>query len=57
MLCLRRSINSTKKMKNKKLTFEQFWKEFEKLKRRAEKVNVVSGNVMIIVSTRIKRKR
>jgi len=41
----------------KKLTFDEFYKEVDKLKKRAKKLNEVSPNLMIVISTRIKSKK
>ena len=44
-------------MKVKKLTFNQFWDEVEKLKKKALKLNKVSGNLMVTIVTRIKKNK
>lgn len=49
-----RGINKLKAMK--KLTYDQFCKEVDKLKKKAAKINQISGHVMVMVVTRIKRK-
>ena len=36
------------------MNYDQFCKEVDKLKKKAQKINKTSGHVMIIVSTRIK---
>ena len=36
------------------MNYDQFTKEVEKLKRKATKINKESGNVMIVIMTRIK---
>lgn len=41
----------------KKLTFKQFFAEEEKLKKRARKINKMSGNLMLVVTSRIKRNK
>ena len=41
----------------KKLSFDDFWEEVEKLKRRAEKINKTSRrNMVVVVYTHIKKK-
>jgi hypothetical protein len=37
------------------MTFEQEFKEYEKLRNRAEKINKLTRKISITVSTRIKR--
>jgi len=39
-----------------KLTFEEFWEEYERLGRKVKRINKVSENVMITLSVRIRRK-
>lgn len=39
------------------MKFEQEWKEYEKLKEKASKFNKLSKKIIIVVSTRIKRKK
>ena len=41
----------------KKLTYEQFNKEVDKLKKKAVKINKESDNVMVVIMTRIKPRR
>jgi hypothetical protein len=40
-----------------KLTFEEFWEEYERLGRKVKRINKVSENVMITLSVRIRRKK
>lgn len=40
-----------------KLTFDQLYKEVDKLKRRATKLNKISGNVQVVVMTRLKPRK
>lgn len=37
------------------MTFEEEWKEYEKLKKRADKINKLTKKVTIVVTTRVKR--
>ena len=40
----------------KKLSFDDFWRELDKLKKKAQKVNARFDRAMITVSSRIRRK-
>lgn len=41
----------------KKLSYNQFFKAVERLNRRATQINKVSGNVMVMVVSRIRRSK
>ena len=41
----------------KKLSYEQFCKEVEKLRKKAKKISDISGHMMVVIFTRVKPKR
>ena len=41
----------------KNMTYEEFCKEVDKLKKKASSTNKKSGHVMVVVSTRIKQRK
>ena len=42
-------------MMTKKLNYTQFYEEIIKLKKKAEKINKMSGNLMVLIVTRLKK--